>query len=142
LLQQRQEISLQPVVDRACARIALRHKLVAHIRQSNHQHARWLLSLYESAHPSIAHGNPPLDLYTATAWYSLKRFLDPQNPLYKSKEDFIRNTAERYPQLPTSDQRTIQLAPLTLSQLESRRLRLGTADGLRWIKALRSQTGF
>ncbi len=140
LIRHRTEISAQPVVERACARIALRHKLVSHLRQSKSAHAVWLLSVYESTHPSIAHGNPPLDLYTAHAWYSLKRFLHPQDPALRSKHDFIRDTAERYPQMPPAAQQAIQLAPLKLSELESRRLKLATPDGLRFLKSLRADS--
>lgn len=140
LLRHRDEISLQPVVERACARISLRHQLVAHLRQSKSPHASWLLALYESTHPSIAHGNPPLDLYTAHAWYNLKRFLHPQDPALQSRNEFIRDTAERYPQMPAAAQQAIQLAPLKLSELESRRLKLATPEGLRFLKSLRADS--
>jgi hypothetical protein len=108
--------------------------------------SRWLVSLYEAAHPPLAPGNPPLtrkisdallEYYAFTLREADLRHLTPDQAL---KDAWAASLASKYASFPAKDQQAIARAPMDLADLRVAWANASVADrkeaAANWKRAL------
>jgi len=114
--------------EREVYRQVLQAKFLAQMRaQPGSMMARWVLTIYDSAHKAIAPGNPPLtqqvvDAYAEAVNFMLREGLG--RTFYAADRSFkdalTKNLVARYPQLSAEEQAALARVPLAWALLQAK----------------------
>jgi hypothetical protein len=120
-----EQVSQKSPEEQEVVRESVRSKLLAFERQNlNDPFAQWVVGVYDSAHPPIAAGNPPLTAQVVDAYADLVAFMVNEcahRPVFKAtrqiKDQLARSLAREYPAFSAQQQNSLSQMPFLWKEL-------------------------